>query len=1073
MWDLFRESNTRERNTMKATSLLKTVKSIHPTLTVSLLTVLILITTLNGTTHAVPPVFNPNTETVYIAEDTPLLRTIPHVRATGTGLIYTIADADDGDDGDSTFFLLDKETGRLQLNKTVDFEDPKDTGGTNEYVVMITAAEVDSPNSKDTLTLTIIVENVNEAPMFTDEEMEEDDLPGLQIKTRTVAENTQAGQDINTDDLVMAMDPDNPDGSSTGDTNPDTPRRDVLIYTLTGTDARYFDIDPNSGQLMTKTVLDFEAPMDAGGTPRDNYYIVTVRATDSASGGLSSQVTVTIMVTDLNEAPEFPDPTANLSVPENAPAGTTVGTPITATDPEGDTVTYSVTDENFEIESDGQLKTTKGLDHEAMGSHVISVTATSDDGDDNDGTSNTNSIVVTITVTDANDPPMFADDTTTRTVAENQRAGPFGTAVPADDDDEDDYALTYGIADVPGKNHARLFTIHPSTGRLSTRNPLDFEDEDYPTDGYMVRVTVSDRKDDAGDTDTAVDDTIDVTITVGNVNEPPAFGAATASNLYFYESTTRTTVYDPDGVLIAMDPDAADTPVYGSTPGGPDGAEFTLSAGVLTAPSKDFEADKHTYTVIATVSDSATPPLSDTIILTIHLRDVADGDGVINGPPMFVDENGEDLGEATFSVQENASSLFIGRVRATDPDNDTLTYSVGTTGDDLLFSVDNTGELYSKEPLNYEAAGDDGSYTVTVTATDSTSPEDTVDVIINVINVNEAPVFGTLEIPIMRATRTVEENTIAGEEINVNTPVSAVDPESDPLTYTLTGANAALFDIDYSGDTGGQLKTRAPLDYETKSTYMVTVVASDGELKTEIPVEIIVTGVNEKPMFTDGERITIEMPEDISMMANIGMMPGMMPVAATDPEMHTLTYDIDSDPTTSPDADKFEIREEYGQLYYMLDTDLDFEEGVPFYQIKVTVSDRLDDAGGEDSADDDEIIVIIKVTDVNEPPMFMDEMVTHEVPENTMEGYPTNGLIIATDPERDAVTYHRAWPAAAPVGSCWTTEVSSYTSSRRKRVTTIGWSGSGRRRRRSSTCRSGCRMNRMNRMKENRSGRAC
>ena len=96
---------------------------------------------------------------------------------------------------------------------------------------------------------------------------------------------------------------------------------------------------------------------------------------------------------------------------------------------------------------------------------------------------------------------------------------------------------------------------------------------------------------------------------------------------------------------------------------------------------------------------------------------------------------------------------------------------------------------------------------------------------------------------------------------------------------------------------GGQLKTRAPLDHETKSTYMVTVVASDGELETEIPVEIIVTDVNEEPMFTAGERITIEMPEDISLMANIDV-----PVAATDPEMDTLTYDIDSDPTTSPDV---------------------------------------------------------------------------------------------------------------------------------------------------------------------------
>ena len=105
---------------------------------------------------------------------------------------------------------------------------------------------------------------------------------------------------------MIATDEDDTTQNNSGDTNPDTPRRDVLIYALTGTDADYFDIDTNTGQLMTKTVLDFEAPMDAGGTPKDNYYIVTVIATDSASGGLSSQVTVTIMVTDVNEHPNSP-----------------------------------------------------------------------------------------------------------------------------------------------------------------------------------------------------------------------------------------------------------------------------------------------------------------------------------------------------------------------------------------------------------------------------------------------------------------------------------------------------------------------------------------------------------------------------------------------------------------------------------------------------------------------------------------------------------------------------------------------------------------------------------------------
>ena len=1033
---------------MKAKSLLKTVTTVTPTLTVSLLTVLILITALYGTTtHAADPEFQQLTKTVYIDEDARVLSLIRYdVRVTGASgtLTYAITDDESADsdsdsetdstmDGDSTYFKLNKDSGQLQLNKKVDFERPRgeelsDTN-TNEYVVVITASDDgDATDANDaTLTLTIIVENVNEAPMFTDEENGAGDLEGLQIKRRTVVENTPAGENINvvagTDAPVVATDPD--DTTADGDTNPETSRIDSLIYTMTGADARYFDIDSTSGQLKTKTVLDFETPMDTGGgTAKDNFYTVTVIATDSESRGLDSRVTVTIEVTDDNEAPEFPAQTASRSVPENAPAGTKVGMPLKATDPEGDPVTYTTASDNFIIESDGQLRTKVRLDHEAMPSHPISVTATDDgvDGDagaPNDNLSNT--IVVTITVTDANDPPMFDSATTTRMVAENQRAGIFGTAIEADDQDPD--ALTYTVTNVPGRNDARLFTINGSTGHLSTRNPLDREAEDYPftsenAHGYMVRVTVSDRKNDAGrpDTVTVMDDTIDVTITVENVNEPPAFGAATASNLYFYESTSSTTVYDPDGVLIATDPDVGDTTLMYDTPAGPDGAEFTIVGGVLTAEPKDFEEDKRTYTVVVTVKDDESPvPLSDIITLTIHLRDV--GEDVTNRSPMFVDENGDSLDMESFSVRENADSLFIGTVRATDPDNDQLTYTVDATSA-ALFRIDRTGELRSKKPLDYEAIPDEGdAYEVTVTATDGTSNEATIMVTVTVMNVNEAPVFGTLAIPIMRATRTVEENTIAGEEINVDTPVSAVDPEGDTLTYTLGGDDAASFDIVYSDPMGGQLKTRAPLDADTKSTYKVMVVASDGKLSTSIPVEIEVTDVNERPMFDAGARITIEMPEDISMMANVDM-----PIKATDPEGDMLTYDIDNtDTTNSPDYEKFEIREQYGQLYYsgMDDHTVDFEDGPPFYQIKVTVSDGNTQGNAGADAVDDSIIVIIKVTNVNEPPMFPmtfphpdvgDALSapTHEVPENTMAGYPTNGLLTATDPERDVVTYRLA-----------------------------------------------------------------
>ena len=67
------------------------------------------------------------------------------------------------------------------------------------------------------------------------------------------------------------------------------------------------------------------------------------------------------------------------------------------------------------------------------------------------------------------------------------------------------------------------------------------------------------------------------------------------------------------------------------------------------------------------------------------------------------------------------------------------------------------------------------------------------------------------------------ENTAAGEDIG--TAVSATDADADTLTYSLGGEDAGDFAI----DTGtGQLRTSAALDYETETSYAVTVGVSDG-----------------------------------------------------------------------------------------------------------------------------------------------------------------------------------------------------------------------------------------------------
>ena len=86
------------------------------------------------------------------------------------------------------------------------------------------------------------------------------------------------------------------------------------------------------------------------------------------------------------------------------------------------------------------------------------------------------------------------------------------------------------------------------------------------------------------------------------------------------------------------------------------------------------------------------------------------------------------------------------------------------------------------------------------------------------------------------ATRAIAENIQPG--VNIGIPVAATDADSDTLTYTLSGPDASSFSID---STTGQLRTRTALDYETESTYTLTITVSDGSLTDMINVTINVT----------------------------------------------------------------------------------------------------------------------------------------------------------------------------------------------------------------------------------------
>ncbi|MCB1507598.1 MAG: tandem-95 repeat protein, partial [Hyphomicrobiaceae bacterium] len=193
------------------------------------------------------------------------------------------------------------------------------------------------------------------------------------------------------------------------------------------------------------------------------------------------------------------------------------------------------------------------------------------------------------------------------TIEENQTALGSFSATDIDGD-----ALTFSIS---GGADAALFDIDANTGALSFKVAPDFENpQDAGGDNvYDVTVEVSDG---------ALTDSIDLAVTVQNVNEAPVItsnGGLTTAALSVAENTTAVTTVaatDPEGTALT----------YAIT-GGADAALFDIDpgTGVLTFKSApDFEnaADdggNNVYDVIVEASDGL---LTDTQTLAITVTDV-------------------------------------------------------------------------------------------------------------------------------------------------------------------------------------------------------------------------------------------------------------------------------------------------------------------------------------------------------------------------------------------------------------------------------------------------------------------
>jgi hypothetical protein len=129
--------------------------------------------------------------------------------------------------------------------------------------------------------------------------------------------------------------------------------------------------------------------------------------------------------------------------------------------------------------------------------------------------------------------------------------------------------------------------------------------------------------------------------------------------------------------------------------------------------------------------------------------------------------------------------------------------------------------------LDYETAT---AYEITLTANDgANSVSQTITV--NVGDINEAP---TVNLTVAAAS--VAEDVSTGTSIATS---SVSDPESDNVSYTLGGVGSSNFSV----DANGTVTVANSLDYETTTSYSLTLTASDGTNSTQETFQISITDV--------------------------------------------------------------------------------------------------------------------------------------------------------------------------------------------------------------------------------------